>query len=86
MQSASVVRQPVIYKTRTLNLTRRLPVEKMLRAFQVPELLQYGTRSTITRWLKSGALEGKKVGGRWFVTSRAVEAFLKGDSAAISKR
>lgn len=52
--------------------------KKMLRAFQVPELKQFGTRSTITRWLQSGALEGRKIAGRWFVTEKAVKDFLRG--------
>ncbi len=57
--------------------------KKMLRAFQVPELKQFGTRSTITRWLTSGALEGRKIAGRWFTTEEAVQAFLKGTKPEV---
>ena len=56
--------------------------KKLLRAFEVPELKQFGTRSTITRWLTSGALEGRKIAGRWWTTEQAVCEFLKGTSPA----
>ncbi len=34
-------------------------------------------KSTVDRWLHSGALEGIKIGGQWHTKPEWVEAFLK---------
>lgn len=31
---------------------------------------------TITRWLKSGKIQGKKIGRRWFIKRETIDALL----------
>lgn len=38
--------------------------------------------NTVHRWLARGLLPGRKVGGRWFVSAPALQAFLDAPGAA----
>ena len=60
-------------------------MEDLIRVFEVPELRKLGTRSAIAKWLKSGALEGRKIAGRWFTTPAAVKTFIQGTKPAEAR-
>lgn len=55
--------------------------DEMIRVYEIAELRKYGNRQTIASWLRSGVLAGRKIGGRWWTTRQAIEAFLKGSQS-----
>lgn len=53
-----------------LSLPDIVPVERLAEHLRL-------SRSTVREHLRRGALPGRKIGGRWFVTRRDLLAFLE---------
>ncbi|MBR2389621.1 MAG: helix-turn-helix domain-containing protein [Mogibacterium sp.] len=48
---------------------------------QIAEKYQFN-KATVTRWIKSGKLEGQKINAQWRVTEEALQRFI---STQVSK-
>ena len=59
---------------------------KRITAYTVPEVaetLNVGT-ATVYRYIKRGALQAQKVGGKFYVTDRTLEEFVAGEKTRVS--
>ena len=52
---------------------------------EVAELLSV-TTTTIHNYIKSGSLDARKIGGRWFISEETIKLFVSGSNNAQTRK
>lgn len=64
-----------IERARTLFM--RVPIDReKIYSFNEASVILGVTRPTLTRYLTSGKVNGKKIGGKWFITGESINIAL----------